>query len=451
MDEHLSRIRALVRDHRSAVVIAPPGAGKTTRVPPALLELGSVILLQPRRVAARAIARRIAEERGWTLGGEVGWQVRFEKRFGPRTRLLVATEGVLTSRIVADPLLSDFSVVVIDEFHERSLHADMALALAKQAAEAREDLRIVVMSATLDAGPAAAYLDVPWWRSGPAIPVDVIDCPGLSPAAAVRQALARDGGHVLVFLAGAPEIRALAEELARTPLPARVLPLHGSLEAREQDAALDPSGGRKVVLATNIAETSLTLEGVTDVVDTGRQKVLRYDDAIGLDRLELEWISRDSAEQRAGRCGRTQAGRAVRLWDPRQLLRERREPEIERVDLASPLLDVLAWGSEPRRFDWFEPPPRSASPGRSSCSSGSAPSREAGSRRSGEACGACRSILGSRAFFSKREARGASPPPARSCRKAGGWGRVRGTRAEPSPRRRTSSRAPTRSRRRRPR
>lgn len=357
MDEHLPRIRALVRDRRFAVVIAPPGAGKTTRVPPALLELGSVILLQPRRVAARAIARRIAEEQGWTLGGEVGWQVRFERNFGSKTRLLVATEGVLTSRLLSDPLLSDFSVVVIDEFHERSLHADLALALAKQASEARDDLRIVVMSATLDAGPVAAYLgcsvlDVPGRR----FPVEITQSPDLSPAAAVRQVLERDGGHALVFLPGAPEIRALAEKLAGSPLPARVLPLHGSLDARAQDAALDPSGGRKVILATNIAETSLTIEGVTDVVDTGRHKVLRYDDAIGLDRLELEWISRDSAEQRAGRAGRTEAGRALRLWDPRNIFRERREPEIERVDITSPLLDVLAWGSDPERFDWFEPP-----------------------------------------------------------------------------------------------
>src|SRR5512137_732719 len=139
MDEHLPHIRALVRTHRFAVVIAPPGAGKTTRVPPALLEFGPVILLQPRRVAARAIARRIAEEHGWTPGGEVGWQVRFERNFGPRTRLLVATEGILTSRLLSDPLLSEFSVVVIDEFHERSLHADLALALSKQAAAARDD------------------------------------------------------------------------------------------------------------------------------------------------------------------------------------------------------------------------------------------------------------------------------------------------------------------------
>ena len=246
MDEHLPRILAVVRDRRFAVVIAPPGAGKTTRVPPALLELGSVILLQPRRVAARAIARRIAEEQGWTLGGEVGWQVRFERNFGPRTRLLVATEGVLTSRLLSDPLLSDFSVVVIDEFHERSLHADLALALAKQASEAREDLRIVVMSATLDAGPVAAYLgcpvlDVPGRR----FPVEITQSPGLSPAAAVRQVLAREGGHALVFLPGAAEIRALAEELAALPCPRACCPFMArSMPGRRMRRSIPRAAGR---------------------------------------------------------------------------------------------------------------------------------------------------------------------------------------------------------------
>jgi ATP-dependent helicase HrpB len=356
IDEHLPRLTDLLRERRFAVLVAPPGAGKSTRVPPALLAFGRVILLQPRRVAARAIARRIAGEQGWDLGGDIGWQVRFERMFGPRTRLLVATEGILTSRLLADPLLWEFAVVVIDEFHERSLHADLGLALAKQAAAARDDLRIVVMSATLDAERASAFLggcpvlDVP----GRMFPVEIAHAPELSPGSAVRQALAREGGHALVFLPGAGEIRALAEELSRPPVPARVLPLHGSLDAQSQDAALDPSIGRKVILATNIAETSLTVEGVTDVIDTGRHKVLRYDEAIGLD---LEWIPLDSAQQRAGRAGRTQAGRAIRLWDPRNILRAHREPEIARVDMAGPLLDILAWGSDPDRFEWFEPPP----------------------------------------------------------------------------------------------
>ncbi len=361
IDEYLSAIVGAVRDRGAAVVIAPPGAGKTTRVPPALLAIGPVILLQPRRIAARSLARRIAHEQGWTAGEEVGWQVRFEKRFGPRTRLLVATEGILTARLQADPLLSEFAVAVLDEFHERGLHADLALALTRQAMRAREDLRVVVMSATLDAAPVAEFLggcpivQVP----GRPHPVEIAYAPGVSPAAALRQVLHEPRGHVLVFLPGAPEIRRVAEDLARSPLPdprATVLPLHGSLDAAEQDRALAPSTERKIILATNLAETSLTVDGVTDVIDSGLHKVLRFDPGTGLDRLETERIARDSAEQRAGRAGRTAPGRVVRLWDARDHLRERREPEIERVDLAAPCLDVLAWGADPTRFEWFEAP-----------------------------------------------------------------------------------------------
>jgi ATP-dependent helicase HrpB len=345
------------------VVVAPPGAGKTTRVPPALVDAGPVILLQPRRLAARALAARIAAEQGWTLGEEVGWQVRFERRSGPRTRLLVATEGILTARLRGDPLLADFSTIVLDEFHERSLHADLALALAREAWRARHDLRLVVMSATLDAAPVSAYLDgCPVVEvAGRPHPVAIAYAPDLSPAAAIRAALAREpGGHVLCFLPGAPEIARLVEELGRGPeLPGAplVLPLHGSLTAAEQDRALAPAARRKVILATNLAETSLTVEGVREVVDTGLHKVLRFDPERGLDRLATERIARDSAEQRAGRAGRTGPGRVVRLWDPRLELRPRREPEILRVDLASPFLEVLAWGGDPRRFSWFEPPP----------------------------------------------------------------------------------------------
>ena len=362
IDDHVPAIVDAVRRRRFVVVVAPPGAGKTTRVPPALLDFGPVILLQPRRIAARAIAHQIAQENGFAVGEEVGWQVRFERRFGPRTRLLVATEGILTARLQADPLLSEFSVAVLDEFHERSLHVDLALAFVRQAAFARDDLRIVIMSATLDAAPVAAFLggcpviEAP----GRPYPVDVSHAPGMTPSAAILEVLRRETGHVLAFLPGAPEIRRLEENLRASPLPGLpsiVLPLHGSLDADAQDAALAPSSMRKVILATNLAETSLTVPGVTDVVDSGLHKVLRFDPALGLDRLETERISRDSAEQRAGRAGRTGPGRAIRLWDPRDALRERREPEIERVDLAGPFLEVLAWGADPRRFEWFEPPP----------------------------------------------------------------------------------------------
>ncbi|HEX6853426.1 MAG TPA: ATP-dependent helicase C-terminal domain-containing protein [Candidatus Polarisedimenticolaceae bacterium] len=359
IDGALPRIVDLVRSKRALVVVAPPGAGKTTRVPPALAEDGPVVVLQPRRVAARALARRIAEERGWALGEEVGWQVRFERRFGPRTRVLVATEGTLTGRLREDPLLSGFRTVVLDEFHERSIHADLALALARQAFEARDDLRLVVMSATLDPGPVAAYLG-----GAPVIevahrphPVEIRHEPHRSPADAVCAAIAEGSGHVLVFLPGAPEIARLARELEGRTGDAVVLGLHGSLDPDAQDRAIAPSSRRKVILATNVAETSITVEGVSHVVDLGRHKVARLDEGLGLDRLVTERVSRDSADQRAGRAGRTGPGIATRLWDPREELRERREPEIERIDLAGPVLDLLAWGGDPRTFPWFEPPP----------------------------------------------------------------------------------------------
>lgn len=359
VDANVGAVREALATARAAVLVAPPGSGKTTRVPPALVSDGPVFLLQPRRVAARSIARRIADEQGWRLGGEVGWQVRFERRFGRDTRLLVATEGVLTRRLQSDPLLSGFRTIVLDEFHERSLHADLALAFARQAWRAREDLRLLVMSATLDPAPVSRFLgecpvvDVP----GRPHPIEIRYDPRRSLADAVRSVLASPGGHVLCFLAGAAEIRRARAELEGGVGGAQLLPLHGTLSAEEQDRALAPSTERKVILATNVAETSLTVEGVTDVVDSGQHKVLRYDASRGLDRLELERIPADSATQRAGRAGRTGPGRVLRLWDERDRLRPRREPEIERVDLASPLLEVLAWGGDPDAFEWFEAPP----------------------------------------------------------------------------------------------
>jgi len=357
IDPHVARIAETLRSARALVLTAPPGSGKTTRVPPALVPDGPVFLLQPRRVAARSIARRIAEENRWTLGAEVGFQVRFERRFSKDTRLLVATEGVLTRRLQSDPLLSGFRTIVLDEFHERSLHADLALALARQAWRARPELRVVVMSATLEAAPVSRFLD-----DCPVIeidarphPVEVRYEPRASVAEAVRAALSRPGGHVLCFLAGAPEIRRAQSELGSVA-GALVLPLHGTLSPEEQDRALAPSTQRKVILATNVAETSLTVEGVTDVIDGGQHKVLRYDPERALDRLELERIPADAAAQRAGRAGRTGPGRVLRLWDERDRLRPSREPEIERVDLAPPALEVLAWGGDPRAFEWFEAP-----------------------------------------------------------------------------------------------
>ncbi len=359
IDPFLDRIVDHVRRARAAVVTAAPGAGKTTRVPPALLADGPVILLQPRRVAARAMAARIADERGWTLGREVGWQVRFERRFGAKTRLLVVTEGVLTARLQNDPLLSGFTTIVLDEFHERSVHADLAIALARQAWRARDDLRIVVMSATLDSGAVSAFLDgcplvhVP----GRLHPVDISYAAGQSVAAAAAEVLAATGGNVLCFLPGAGEIRRAMNELqAEIRGEVEVVPLHGSLDAETQDLALRPSARRRIIVATNIAETSLTVPGVTAVVDAGLHKVARYDADRGIDSLETERITADAADQRAGRAGRLARGVVRRLWDARDRLRPHREPEIHRVDLSGTVLDVIAWGGDPRTLEWFERP-----------------------------------------------------------------------------------------------
>ncbi|MEA2490870.1 MAG: ATP-dependent helicase HrpB, partial [Acidobacteriota bacterium] len=354
VDRSLPQILALVRAERRAVIVAPPGSGKTTRIPPALTELGRTILLQPRRVAARTLARRIADERRWTLGEEVGWQIRFERRFTERTKLLVATEGILTARLQSDPLLSDFQVVVLDEFHERSIHADLALALVKQAADIRDDLAVVVMSATMDAQPVADFLGARIITiDARTFPIDVRYAPRLSMAEAVRERVRDAKGHILCFLPGAREIERTRVELG---LP-NVLPLHGSLDVDAQERALAPSRERKIILATNVAETSLTVEGVTDVIDSGWQKVLRYDAETAVDHLVAEQISLDSADQRAGRAGRTAPGRATRLWDERMILRPQREPDVRRVDLASTALDIIAWGGDPETFSWFERPP----------------------------------------------------------------------------------------------
>jgi ATP-dependent helicase HrpB len=378
IDSFVYRIVAAVRHSRAAVVTAAPGAGKTTRVPPALVDDGPVILLQPRRVAARAIAARIASERGWTLGREVGWQIRFDRKFTADTRLLVVTEGILTARLQTDPLLSGFRTIILDEFHERSIHADLAIALARQAWRARaeskgDDLRLVVMSATLDSKAVSSFLDgcpvidVP----GRVHPVEIGYAPGQSVADAAIDLLGATSGHVLCFLPGAPEIRRAMNAMnamtgmtgmtGMTELQTRhgdveIVPLHGSLDADEQDRALRPSERRRIIVATNLAETSLTVPGVTAVVDTGLHKVARYDADRGIDSLETERITADAADQRAGRAGRLAPGVVRRLWDARDRLRPHREPEIHRVDLSSAALDVIAWGGDPRTLEWFERP-----------------------------------------------------------------------------------------------
>jgi ATP-dependent helicase HrpB len=362
VDSHLPEISAALARSRAVVVVAQPGAGKTTRVPAALVADGPVILLQPRRAAARSVVKRIADEHGWMVGREVGWQMRLDRRFSTETRLLVATEGILTARLQQDPLLSDFRTIVLDEFHERTLYADVAIALAKQAWLARTDLRIVVMSATIDAARVAEFLGgCPIVEvRGNLHPISIRYEPGGSIADSAAQLLEETGGDILAFLPGMFEIRKTIAEIAsrvgRHDLD--VLPLHGSLDAADQDAALNPSapGRRRIIVSTNVAETSVTVPGVTAVVDSGLHKVARYDAERAIDSLNTERIPQDSADQRAGRAGRTAPGVVCRLWNAADQLRPHREADIHRVDLSATLLDVLAWGGDPRTLEWFEAP-----------------------------------------------------------------------------------------------
>jgi ATP-dependent RNA helicase HrpB len=382
IDEAVPPLLAALREGPSAVLVAPTGAGKTTRVPLALLAAGlggggQVVMLEPRRIAARAAARRMAEETGAALGEEIGYQVRFDRKAGPRTKILVVTEGILVQRLQADPFLEGVGAVIFDELHERSLATDLSLAMARRVQrEVRPDLKLLAMSATLDPGPIATFLgNAPTIESrGRLFPVDILysERPDDRPlpariAAGVRKVLGMIGGmagDVLVFLPGVGEIQRCAEALAglAAEQDLAVLPLYGDLPAERQDEVLRPMSGRarrKIVLATNVAETSLTIDGVTAVVDSGQVRRLRFDPATGLDRLELGKISRASAEQRAGRAGRQAPGICLRLWPAYEnaTLAERETPEIARVDLAGPALQLLAWGeTDLAAFGWFEAP-----------------------------------------------------------------------------------------------
>ncbi len=380
IDEVLSDVLAALRRAPNLVLRAPPGAGKTTRVAPAMLDAGLVgkgeriIMLQPRRVAARASARRIAAERGTKLGDEIGYQVRHDDRTSARTRVAILTEGLLTRKLQADPTLDGVGAVILDEFHERSIHADLALAFLREIQETvRPELKIVVMSATLEIGRVAKYLgDAPVvdspGRTHP-VKVDYLDksddrWADEQVVSAVKRILrdeADDGGDVLCFLPGAGEIR--RAEAALKPIVGDrmdVRPLYGEMEAEAQDRALQRGSRRKIVLATNIAETSLTIEGVTWVIDSGLAKVLRHDPARGGDRLDTLRISKASADQRAGRAGRTAPGRAMRLWTESEqaAMPFADAAEISRIDLAPVVMEVLAWSAtDPRAFRWFEAPP----------------------------------------------------------------------------------------------
>jgi ATP-dependent helicase HrpB len=375
IDAVLPEVIAGLRRHANLVLRAATGAGKTARVPPALLNAGlardgMILVLQPRRVAARATATRMAQERGTELGGEVGFQTRFERRMSRHTRIACITEGILLRRLLDDPFLEGVSTIVFDEFHERNLASDLSLGMVRQVQQTvRPELSVVVMSATLDPLPISAYLgNCPAVESeGRTFPVAIeysrdIDRRPLDVLAAggVHELLARTSGDVLVFLPGVGEIRSAARQLAGLSSEGiRVHQLYGDLPADQQDAVLQPGRERKVILSTNVAETSLTIEGVTGVVDTGLARMLRYDDSSGLDRLELAPISQAAAQQRAGRAGRTAPGICLRLWpESAQRARPEREmPEIRRVDLAGAVLQLAGWiESDLATFPWFEAP-----------------------------------------------------------------------------------------------
>ncbi|HEX3759573.1 MAG TPA: helicase-related protein, partial [Kofleriaceae bacterium] len=381
IDAVLPEIVAAMRDRRVAVLVAPPGAGKTTRVPGALLDAGvapgEIVVLQPRRLAARLAATRVATERGGELGGEVGYEVRFDRRIGPATRIRFVTEGVLTRRLLADPELRGVGCVIIDEFHERHLDGDLALALVARLRARRPELGLIVMSATLDAEPVAAFLaaaGAPIIRSeGRTFPIAIEhaeqpdDRPlGRQVAAAVRR-IAQDrlDGDVLVFLPGAAEIRRCQDDLAEVAaiFDLAVLPLYGDLPADEQDRAVRPARQRKVILATNVAETSVTIDGVVCVIDSGLARIARHSPWTGLPSLQIEPVSRASCTQRAGRAGRTRPGRVVRLYTrhDHDTRRAFEVPEIARADLAEAALELHGAGlTGLGALAWFEPPPEAA-------------------------------------------------------------------------------------------
>ena len=382
IDEALPRLRAALATANCAVLVAPPGAGKTTRVPLVLLDEAwandkKILVLEPRRLAARAAASRMAATLGEQVGETVGLRVRFGSRISKRTRIEVVTEGVFTRLVLDDPSLDGIAAVLFDEFHERSLDADLGLALARDAQQGlRPDLKLLVMSATLDGARVAALLgNAPVIESeGRAYPVETRYL-GRDPRApierqvsdAIERALRAETGSMLVFLPGAGEIRR-TEMLLKDRMQRRnvdVVALYGALDAREQDRAISPSppGRRKIVLATSIAETSLTIEGVRIVIDSGLSRVPRYEPDVGLTRLETVRVSRAAADQRRGRAGRTEPGVSYRLWDEPQTssLEPYTRPEILSADLSSFVLDLAHWGVvDPAKLAFLDAPPQAA-------------------------------------------------------------------------------------------
>lgn len=373
--EHLEAIASGVRAHTLSVLRAPPGTGKTTVLPLYLaqqewLRAQSILILQPRRLAAKGVATRMSELLSEPVGTTVGYQVRLERRRSSATRIEVITEGLLTRRMLAKPELPGIGLIIFDEFHERSIHSDIGLPLALEIASAlRSDLRLLVMSATLDSLDALPHFADAWrysFESKP-FPVDVQYASRDSrkpiweeTARAVKAALQHHQGDLLAFLPGAFEIERCRELLVKDFPSCLITPLYGGLSYEQQQAALRPSpkAARKVVLATNIAETSLTIDGIRIVIDSGLQKVSRSSEA-GISTLNTERITRDAAEQRTGRAGRTGPGVCIRMWSEQEHmgLRPTREPEVVRVDLTQVVLELAAWGvRDPAHFNWLTRP-----------------------------------------------------------------------------------------------
>ncbi|MBE0489993.1 MAG: ATP-dependent helicase HrpB [Halomonas sp.] len=378
IEARLDAIQAALAAHPRALLVAEPGAGKTTRVPLALLEApwaaeGRLLLLEPRRVAARLAAGFMAESQGEKVGETVGYRMRGESRVGPATRLEVVTQGVLTRMLQEDPLLEGVAGILFDEFHERSLEADLGLALALDAQSVRDDLRLLVMSATLDVEALLGVLG-----EG----TSVIDCPGRTfpvvtryrainareeaapqQARALLDAMGQRAGDALMILPGVAEIRRLARELANRAPDLAVMELHGRLPLEAQRRALrpDPEGRRRVVLATAIAESSVTVDGVRLVVDAGQERVPVFQPRNGLTRLATRRVNRASADQRRGRAGRQGPGLCLRLWAEEQPLIPHGEPEIRQADLAPLAFELARWGvTDPESLAWVTPPPAAA-------------------------------------------------------------------------------------------
>lgn len=377
IDPLLPEVVASLRAHPLLVLEAPPGAGKTTRVPRALLDAGvegEIVVLEPRRLAARLAARRVSDELGEPLGERVGYRVRFDEVGSARTRIRFVTEGTLTRTLLTSPRLDGVGAVLLDEFHERHLQTDLALALlTRLQREARPDLRLVVMSATLDGERVARELGAPRLRSeGKRFDVEVSyqasgpEAPLESCIAEAVRSLVRDGldGHVLVFVPGAREIRRALSALGSLAQQQGLLlfPLHGDLSPEEQEAALRPCTQRKIIVATNVAESSVTIDGVAAVVDSGLARVASFSPWTGLPSLRTARISRASAAQRAGRAGRTRAGKCIRLYTrhDHDVRPEHDAPELQRSDLAEVVLELASHGLSAASLPWLDPPPEAA-------------------------------------------------------------------------------------------